>query len=53
MNLELTAQEVRILRIALDEFMDNDYRASAIKDLETAGRISFLLKQSTKEKNQK
>lgn len=51
MNLDLTPQEVRILYISLQDYMDDS--GNSEEDLEIAGRISFLLKESLTKKPKK
>lgn len=51
MKLDLTPNQARILMRSLDDFMDDD--SNDIKDCETAGRISFLLKQGLTKKGSK
>ena len=51
MSLELTPQEVRILYISLQDYMDDS--GNSEEDLEMAGRLSFMLKQSLNKKSKK
>ena len=48
MKLDLTPQEARILYISLQDYMDD--QSNDEKDLELAGRISFLLKENLSKK---
>ncbi len=48
MNLELTPQEVRILYVSLQDYMDD--QSNDEQDLELAGRLSYVLKEQLSRK---
>ena len=51
MKLDLTPQEARVLYISLQDYMDDSTNAE--EDLELAGRLAFILKESLSKKSKK
>lgn len=51
MRLDLTPQQARVLYISLQDYMDDSTNAE--EDLELAGRLAFILKESLSKKSKK